>query len=332
VEFGIQVASGQVPHEKSGIEAFVAEATMAEALGFSVVLAPDHYAFESLGVLQRQQAAYDVGFVLATLAQRTSRIRLGTQVMCMLFRHPAMAARLFAQIDEASDGRVVAGVGAGWTKVEFDMFGLEFPPISERLRIMDEAVAVMRGLWGEEPFSFEGKYFDVRDATQLPRPVQRPGPPILLGGSGNGILRRAGQWADIIHLVPAIGHLGTTTMDSVAAFTDAVIEEKLARVRAAEAEAGRPAGSVAYWSTIYNFAPTKSPAETRELAGNFSGVFQMSPAEVLRHPVVLMGTPEEMVEEILRRQEAHGLAMVTINFTSEARIRDFAEKVIPRCV
>src|SRR5262245_26464961 len=157
MEFAIQVAGGQVRTDTTGIEAIVEQAVMAEALGFGTVFVPDHYVFESLGTVQTELPAYEMTFVMATLAQRTRTIRIGSHVACVLFRHPALLARQFAQIDEASGGRLVAGVGAGWTRAEFVMMGIDFPPVSERLAILDEAVLVMRGLWGEEPFSFAGK-------------------------------------------------------------------------------------------------------------------------------------------------------------------------------
>src|SRR5262249_36074616 len=156
---------------------------------------------------------------------------------CMLFRHPAMHARLFAQIDEASGGRVIAGVGAGWTRAEFAMMGVPFPDVSGRLRIMNEAVTAMRGLWRDEPFSVAGPHLQVRDAACRPGPGQQRGPPIMLGGSGNGVLRRAGTWADIIHMVPVLGPAGTTTLEEIRKFDDDGLPEKLARVRAAEARA-----------------------------------------------------------------------------------------------
>jgi probable F420-dependent oxidoreductase len=330
IDFAIQTAGGQVHHDRSGIEAIVEEARMAEDLGFRVVYVPDHYVFERLGVLQAEAPAYDVFFVLATLAQRTKSIRLGSQVVCMLFRHPAMTARLFAEVDEASCGRVVAGVGAGWTRAEFEMFGLEFPPISQRLRIMDEAVAIMRGLWCNERFSFDGEYFKLADAMLRPRPTQQSGPPILLGGSGNGILRRAGRWADMIHMTPSIGAEGTTTLRTVAKFTDATVAEKLALVREEAVRAGRAPDSVRYGSTIYSYAPTDSAAATKELSEQMAPLFQVSPADFLRHPVSLVGTPEEMIDEIHRRVTMHGLAEMTINFANPDQLRAFGEKVLPR--
>jgi len=248
----------------------------------------------------------------------------------MLFRHPAMHARLFAQIDEASGGRVIAGVGAGWTRAEFEMMGLDFPDVSERLRMLDEAVAVMRGLWSGAPFTFTGKYYHLENAVCLPKPVQKPGPPLMLGGSGNGILRRAGEWADIIHMVPVLGAAGTTTIDEVRAFTDAALSEKLARVRAAEDKAGRPNGCVRFGSTIFNYALTASPEHTRAMAERLSMLFKLSPEEVLKHPITLIGTPEEMADELRRREAAHGLSLLAINFTDLNEIRDFGEKVLAK--
>ncbi len=329
MQFAIQVGGGQVRHDQSGIEAIVEEAQLAESLGFAVVFVPDHYVFEVLGTMQTSTPAYEMFFVMATLAQRTKTIRIGSHVACMLFRHPAMTARLFAQVDEASGGRVIAGVGAGWTRAEFEMMGIEFPGVSERLEQMDEAVAIMRGLWGEEPFSYEGRYYRVTEAVCRPRPVQQPGPPLMLGGSGNGILRRAGEWADIIHMVPVIGAAGTTTLDELQKFTDTALPSKLARVRGAAARAGRPSGSIRFASTVFNYSMTRSREATRELAERMSGLFGLSPDGLLGHPISLIGTPDEMIAELQRRERVHRLSLLAINFTSAEQIREFGERVVP---
>lgn len=328
MDFAIQVGGGQVRHDQTGLEAIIEEAQLAESLGFAVVFVPDHYAFEVLGTLQPATPAYELFLVMATLAQRTRTLRIGSHVACMLFRHPAMTARLFAQVDEASGGRVIAGVGAGWTRAEFEMMGIAFPPVSERLEMMDEAVAIMRGLWGEAPFTYTGHHYRVRDAFCRPLPVQRPGPPLMLGGSGNGILRRAGEWADIIHMIPGIGTAGTTTLGELRKFTDTALPAKLARVRAAAAAAGRT-GGVRFASTIFNYAMTDSPRATEALAERMAGLFGLDPAEFLSHPIVLAGTPDEMIAELRRRQSAHGLSLLAINFSSAPQIREFGERVLP---
>lgn len=329
MEFAIGVGSGQTPSDRAGIAAMVDAAQTAEDLGFDAVVAPDHYVYEALGTLQTEAPAYEVFFVLTTIAQRTTRLRLVSHVACMLFRHPAMHARLFAQIDEASGGRVVAGVGAGWTRAEFEMMGLPFPDVSERLRIMDEAVTIMRGLWREERFSFQGRYFTLTDAVCRPKPLQPGGPPIMLGGSGNGILRRAGAWADVIHMVPVLGPAGTTTLEEIRKFADAALPAKLARVRAAEAAAGRPPGSVRFASTVFTYMPTSSPAHTEKVAEGLAGMFGLSPDDVRKHPVALVGTPEEMAAELRRREATHGLSLLSINFGSVEQMRQFGENVLP---
>ena len=329
MQFAVGVGSGQTKSDCTGMAAIVDAAQTAEGLGFDAVVAPDHYVYEALGTLQADAPAYEVFTVLATLAQRTTRVRLVTHVACMLFRHPAMHARLFAQIDEASGGRVVAGVGAGWTRAEFTMMGIPFPDVSERLRIMDEAVTIMRGLWREERFSYAGTHFQVTDAVCLPKPAQRGGPPIMLGGSGNGILRRAGAWADVIHMVPVLGPAGTTTFDEIRKFSDAALLEKLARVRAAERTAGRPQGSARFASTIFTYVPTTSAAHTRQVLEGMSGMFGLTPEETGRHPISLVGTPEEMAAELRRRETTHGLSLLCINFASNDQMRQFGEQVLP---
>lgn len=328
--FAVGIAGGQVRHDRKGIDAIVEQAVLAEALGFDTAFVPDHYVFEALGKLQTETPAYELFFVLATLAQRTTRIRLGSHVACLLFRHPAMSARLFAQLDEASGGRVIAGVGAGWTQAEFAMMGIPFPPASERLRMLDEAVTIMRRLWREECVSFAGAHYTVTDAVCLPRPVQPGGPPLMLGGSGAGILRRAGAWADLIHMVPRLGDAGTTTVTEITKFSDAALPEKLSRVRAAEAAAGRAPGSVSFATTIFNYVPTTSAAETRATAQSLAGIFGATTDEILRHPVSLIGTPEEMREELRRREATHGLSLLVMNFITLGQMRDFAERVVAR--
>ena len=330
MELAVVLGGGQVRHDQHGVDVIVEECRLAEDLGYTAVFIPDHYVHEQLGVFQKEQPVYELFFLLTTLAQTTGKIRLGSHVACTLFRHPAMLARLFSQVDEASGGRLIAGVGAGWTKAEFDMLGLEFPPISERLCMMDEAVTVMRGLWGEGPFSFEGKYYKLTDAMILPRPVQQPHPPIMIGGSGNGILRRAGEWADIIHMVPETGAAGTTTMENVGKFNDAVVAEKLGRVRAAAEKAGRPGDAVSYASTIFNLQLTSSTSETRERAGAQAGLFGLDADAYLRHPVVLIGTPEEMEEELRRREETHGLSLLALSFTDAEAMQEFSDQVVSR--
>ncbi|MFQ5477834.1 MAG: LLM class flavin-dependent oxidoreductase [Candidatus Binatia bacterium] len=330
MEFAVVLEDTSADNSESGTQQLVERARDAEDLGFDAVFLPDHYVFEELGELNLRTAAYDPFLVMAALAQTTKRIKLFSHVACVLFRHPAMLARLFAQIDEASGGRVVAGLGAGWTRAEFEMMGIDFPSPATRLQVLDETVDVLRGLWTHERFSYAGDHFTLTEAVCLPRPLQEPGPPIMLGGSGKGILERAGRWADIIHMVPATGTAGTITLSEIRKFSDDAIPIKIQQVRDAEAAAGRPFGSVAFATTTFNLTFTKTPEHTKETCEGVGGMFGLSAEDVFKHPVNLIGSPEEMVDELQRRREQHGLSLLGIRANAVNDLRLLADEVLPK--
>jgi F420-dependent oxidoreductase-like protein len=134
--------------------------------------------------------------MLAALAQATRRIRLGVQVTGMIYRHPAVLANMAATIDIISDGRLELGVGAGWNQMECDAYGIELPPMKERFDRFDEGVEAIVRLLSLEVTTFEGRYVQLRDARCEPKPVQRPHPPIVIGGRGpKRTLKTAARWA-----------------------------------------------------------------------------------------------------------------------------------------
>jgi F420-dependent oxidoreductase-like protein len=152
-----------------------------ERLGFEGLFRSDHF-FSVAGVYGRDCIETWTSLTLA--AAETSRIRLGTLVSSMTFRHPALLARIAASIDQLSGGRLAVGVGAGWNVQEHEMFGLRLPPIKERLDRLEEGIQVMLALWGPGRAGFEGKYYQLHDAEALPRPAQQPHPKLIVGGSG----------------------------------------------------------------------------------------------------------------------------------------------------
>src|SRR5215471_17403057 len=134
--------------------------------------------------------------MLAAMAQATRRIRIGCQVTGMVYRHPAVLANMAATVDIISDGRLDIGLGAGWNQQECDAYGIELPGLRERFDRFDEALEVIVGLLTNETTTFDGRYYQLRDARCEPKPVQRPHPPILIGGSGpKRTLRAAARWA-----------------------------------------------------------------------------------------------------------------------------------------
>ena len=332
MDFAIVPEVPVTPTSGTGIDSIINQARKAEDLGYTGCFVPDHYVFEELGELKPERPVYDAFMTLAIIAQHTKQMKLVTHVTCTMFRHPAMHARLFAQVDEVSNGRVIAGMGAGWIKAEFEIMGIEFPPVSERLKMMDEQIEIMKGLWTKERLDYDGRYYQLKSAPCLPKPCQSGGPPIMLGGGGKGILRRAGRYADILHMVPQTGKQGTTTPEEIKKLTDDVIDEKLALVREEESKAGRPSGSVKFATTVFNLMFTESPAKTAEAAEMVGSLVGMDAETTLRHPVVLIGTPEEMVDELSRRRDAHGLDLLGLHPGDDAGLERFGQEVLPKLV
>ncbi len=158
----------------------VARAT--EELGFDAFFRSDHYL--TIGG-DGGVGSTDAWVTLAGLARETSRIRLGTLVTPVTFRQPANLAISVAQVDQMSGGRVELGLGTGWYDGEHAAYGIPFPPLGERFERLEEQLQVVKGLWASEgPFSFEGKHYRLVDSPALPKPVQRPGPPVVMGGFG----------------------------------------------------------------------------------------------------------------------------------------------------
>lgn len=202
-------------------------AAACEEHGVGTMFRSDHY----LSVEdRRERGSLDAWTTIAALAAVTERLRLGTMVSPATFRHPALLAKAVVTADHVSGGRVELGIGAGWWEREHEAYGFELPPVGPRLDALEEQLQVVHGHWGEGPFSFEGEYFRARDLDALPKPVQRPRPPLILGGSGGPrSLRLAARYADEYN----------TVMSTAAEIAD--LRERLDR--ACEAE-GRDSASL----------------------------------------------------------------------------------------
>ncbi|MBI68382.1 MAG: hypothetical protein CL777_06530 [Chloroflexi bacterium] len=133
---------------------------------------------------------------MAAVSGYTKRLRMGVLVANNLFRHPVMTAKIFNTIDHASNGRAEFGLGAGWSEQEHIVHGFPFPRPSERIEMLDEALEVIRAIWTDEPASFDGKYYHINEAPQMPKPVQKPYPPIIVGGISARTMKVALKHAD----------------------------------------------------------------------------------------------------------------------------------------
>ncbi|MHB8262289.1 MAG: LLM class F420-dependent oxidoreductase [Acidimicrobiales bacterium] len=162
-------------------------AQVAEGLGFDGFFRSDH--FLKMGNSDGLPGPTDAWLTLGALARETEHIRLGTLLTAGTFRLPGHLAIMVAQVDEMSGGRVELGIGAGWYEDEHTAYGIPFPSLKERFDRLEEQLSVITGLWATpagEKFSFHGKYYQLSDSPALPHPVQRPKPPVILGGLGAG--------------------------------------------------------------------------------------------------------------------------------------------------
>ncbi|MGI8690489.1 MAG: LLM class flavin-dependent oxidoreductase [Thermomicrobiales bacterium] len=173
----------------------LAFAQASEAAGFDAALLAEHY-YSSSGHLDRMAA--DAWVFLGALARETDRIRLGTLVSPVTFRHPAVLAKMAATLDHVSDGRAELGIGAGWLAAEHAAHGFPFPSGPARVDLLEEQVQVITGLWSQDPFSHVGPQYQLEACHFTPRPVQRPRLPLLIGGTAAAIRlpRLAARYAD----------------------------------------------------------------------------------------------------------------------------------------
>ncbi len=239
----------------------VALAERGEQLGFSYILVPDHiviprdiasrYPYTQSGAFPG--SAYGECLeqlaVMAYLAAATSRVRLLTSVMVVPHRNPVLAAKSLASIDVLSKGRVTVGYGTGWMKEEFEALGV--PPFEARGRVTDETIAIFKELWtGDDP-AFDGAYGTFSNISFLPRPVQKPHPPIWIGGESRPALRRAARLGDGWY---PIGNHPAHPLDTPARYRGR--RDELRRI-AEDMGRDRDGIALAYWATWYDGGPAR---------------------------------------------------------------------------
>lgn len=276
-----------------------------EDLGYESLWRSDHF-FSLSGPRTRDALETFISFVL--VAEESSRIRFGPLVSSMTFRHPSLLARMAAQIDLLSGGRFVLGMGAGWNVAEHEAFGLPFPSIRERMDRLEESIQVVQALWGDAPASFDGRYYQLREATCFPKPAQRP-LPVLVGGSGERrtlriVARFADEWNGVGLDVEGYRR------------KRAVLEQHCADV-------GRDPATIRH-SQMAAFVIGRDAAEQRahlaQVAEKIPSLQRREPDVVLagmRERGWLVGTPGEIVEQIGQREEA-GLSRIMLQHHANA--------------
>src|SRR5215467_4400703 len=192
---------------------------MIEELGYSTLLMPDHF--------HQQLAPFSA---LASAAAATSTLRVGMLVLDNDFRHPVVLAKEAATLDLLSEGRLELGLGAGWMAADYEKSGIAFDPPGVRMDRFEESLSIIKGLFAEGPFSFKGRHYEVTGLEGLPKPVQKPRPPILIGAGSKRMLQIASREADIVN-VSFSGRAGALNPEFMSSGTAAATFEKLDVVR-----------------------------------------------------------------------------------------------------
>lgn len=285
--FGVQIGGAL------GASEFADLARRIEGHGYSTLYMPDHFVDTDLAPM--------VG--LSVAAAVTTDLRVSALVFANDYKHPAVLAKEIATLDVLSDGRVDLGIGAGWMQVDYEQLGMPYDRPGVRIDRLEEALAVIRGCWSGQAFSYSGAHYTITDHTATPVPVQQPGPPILIGGGGPRILRLAGANADIVGINPNL-KAGAITADAA---KDALAAQTLQKVEWIKEGAGDRFGAIEL-QIRYFFAQVTDDAIG--LAETMAPMFDVSAAEALESGVFLAGTVDQICDTLVERRETWGVSNI----------------------
>jgi probable F420-dependent oxidoreductase len=276
-------------------------------LGFDTVSVSDHLS---------GGWALDPFVSLQAAADAAPSLRLLTLVLDNDFRHPALLHKAAANLDVFSGGRLELGLGAGWLADDYTASGIPFDPPGVRIDRLTECVDVLAGLFAGGPVDHDGVHYQLRGLVGLPAPVQRPRPPLLLGGGGPRMLRLAAQRADIVGVHAGLGS-GRLDAAAVATLSADAVAAKVATVRDAAREVGRDPADLELQFSVYHC----QVGEVRDLgpgASSFARLLADSPALLADSPAVLRGSVPECVDLLLERRERFGFSYLNLGSDLDA--------------
>jgi probable F420-dependent oxidoreductase len=287
--FGVSV------HTASSRVDWAEKARRAEAMGYSTLLLPDHL-LDCLPPL----------VPLASAAEATTTLRVGTFVLNNDFRHPVVLAREAAAVDLLTDGRLELGLGAGHMRSEYDEAGLPFDPPAVRVARLAESVAIVSRLLAGETVTFNGQHYQVSGHQIYPLPRQRPRPPLLIGGNGRRLLSLAAHQADIVGLSGLSHRRGGSELD-LAGFKASAVDHRLAWLRAAS---GPRFDQLELNALIQQVVVTDTPRRAAaEIASRWT---DLDEDDVMQTPYLLIGSLDGLAETLLARRERWGLSYYVV--------------------
>ncbi len=289
--FGVSV--GRAGSRREWVE----KARKIEALGYDTLTVPDH-----LTDLISPMPA------LVSAAEATSRLRIGTNVLNNDFRHPVLVAREAATVDLLTDGRLQLGLGAGSIQSEYDQVGLRFDAGRARVERLEEATTVIKSLLNGEQVTFTGRHYKVKSHTIAPAPVQKPHPPLLIGGNGRRLLSLAAREADIVGLSGITFRGGGAKPPDLSGSRVSGVDDRVRLVReiAGERLADLELNALVQQVVVTTDHHRAAEELTRRLT-------QFHADEILQSPYVLIGTVEQMVDDLEDRRRRWGISYYVIH-------------------
>lgn len=286
--FGIQASKADSKKE------WVELAKTAESNGFSSLTMPDHFT-DQLAPVPALMAAADA----------TTKLRVGALVWDNDYKHPVVLAKELATLDLLSDGRLEIGLGAGWMATDYEQSGIVYDRPGVRIDRFVEGLSIIRSAMSGEKFSFVGDHYKVTDYISTPTPVQRPCPPILIGGGGKRVLKLAAQLADIVGINPSLKD-GVINGETISEMSATAVTEKINIVTEA---AGSRMSKIEM--NIRTFLVNIRDNADEAINGT-ANMFKVDPTMVANSPFALMGPPSKIAEDLIARRECWGLSYIIV--------------------
>jgi probable F420-dependent oxidoreductase len=304
----------------------IGAARRAEDDGYYSVSVNDHF-HSPFGDARRPQL--ECFTTLTAMAMVTRRVKLAPAVVAASFRSPALLAKCATTLDHASEGRLILGLGAGWQISEYRAHGYPFPSTAQRVAELAEQIQILKALWTQDEPAFSGRYFSLENGGNFPRPLQRPGPPIMLGGSAPSILDLAAEHAAVLNIIPPTSNGKDFPNDPVATvrFTMEVLKKKVAALGERMRACGRRPSDIELGGLLLlGMSRDENDSGLRDIARKL-GFQDYTVAQ--RAPVALLGSPAQVRDEIARRIEDTGLTYYMMFAATDESWTLFAKEVLP---
>src|SRR6476646_7195827 len=288
--FGVACSKGRSRKE------FTELARKAESLGYATLFVPDHFVGHDLAPT----------IALAHAAAVTERLRVGTFVLGNDYKHPVVCAREMASLDLLSDGRLELGIGAGWMTADYEKAGIPLDRPGVRIARLAESITVLKGLFADGPFTFRGEHYRITDLDGMPKPMQRPCPPFLIGGGGKKILTLAAREAQIVGINANLRTGEGESRETAQSLVPAATEQKLAWLREA---AGSRFDDLEI-QPLLGFVHVTDDASG--IAKTIASSFGVSDDDALLAPATLVGSHAGIAELLERRRERWQMSYIVV--------------------